>query len=192
MAENQNPRHYVRCKVVGNALDKSKEKQTLSVKIRLRSLAGVGNPAFEGVAEERDLWANLWLTEAAFESSIETLEKVLGWQGKSFEELNEPCFQDVEVVAACEWEEVNGKFRERVVFLNRVGGGGVKKMEADQVKQVVGKLDAMLSRHRSNTPGSKPAAKPATPAAPSRPAAPGPGEPPRTKGDSMDDAEFFA
>lgn len=165
MAENQNPRHNVRCKVIGNALGKSKEKGTPSVRIRLRSIAGVNNPAFEGYPEERDLWADLWLTDNTIESTIETLEKTLGWHGKSFAELNEPCFQDIEVVAVCEWEQVGDKYFERVVFLNRVGGGGVKKLDEDQVKDVVGKLDAVLTRHRQNTPGTgtaRTAARPGT------------------------------
>lgn len=164
MSDAQNPRHNVRCKVVGNALAKSKEKQTPSVRIRLRTIPGA-NPVFEGVNDERDLWTDLWLTENALESTIETLEKTLGWQGKSFAELNEPCFEDVEVVAVCEWEENNGKFYEKVLFLNRPGGGGVKKLDDTQVKDVVVKLDAMLMRRRQNSPGAVPAKGTAKPAA---------------------------
>lgn len=144
-------RHYVRCIVRGNALAESEQKKTPSVKIRLQAIPGA-NEKMEGYAEDRTLWADLWLTDAALESTIETLEKVLKWQGKSFAELNEPCLEGVEVVAACEWEQnqSTGKWFEKVVFLNTPGGGGVKKMEDAQVKSVVSKLDALLARTRQN------------------------------------------
>lgn len=143
-------RHYVRCIVRGNALGESKEKKTPCVKIRLQAVPGA-NPILEGYAEDRTLWADLWLTDNTIESAIETLEKVLGWHGNSFAELNEPILEGIEVDAACEWEEVNGKWYEKVAFLNAPGGGGVKKLEDAQVKTVVSRLDALLSRSRQNS-----------------------------------------
>jgi hypothetical protein len=190
-------RHYVRCIVMGNALAESKEKKTPSVKIRLQAIPGA-NPPIEGFADNRTLWADLWLTDAALESSIETLEKVLGWRGSSFAELNDPCFDGVEVDAACEWEDVNGQWREKVVFLNAPGGGGVKKMEDVQVRQVVSRLDAVLAKVRQNNP-----AAPAKPAPARRVfvglncgvfvvSVDGMVEPPQSRKNDLPDEAFFA
>jgi hypothetical protein len=190
-------RHYVRCIVMGNALAESKEKKTPSVKIRLQAIPGA-NPPIEGFADNRTLWADLWLTDAALESSIETLEKVLGWRGSSFAELNDPCFDGVEVDAACEWEDVNGQWREKVVFLNAPGGGGVKKMEDVQVRQVVSRLDAVLAKVRQNNPAApaKPAPARRAPVGPNRgaPAASADGmvEPPQSRKNDLPDEAFFA
>jgi hypothetical protein len=87
--------HYVRCTITGNALAKSATKGTESVKISLEAVAKEGEPS-------RLLWADLWLTEKTVERTIETLEKTLGWQGKSFAELNAPILAGVEVIAVCE------------------------------------------------------------------------------------------
>lgn len=192
-------RHYVRCTVVGNALAESKEKKTPSVKIRLQAIPGA-NPPIEGFADNRTLWADLWLTDAALESSIETLEKVLGWRGSSFAELNDPCFDGVEVEAACEWEDVGGQWREKVVFLNAPGGGGVKKLEDVQVRQVVSRLDAVLAKVRQNNPAAPTPAKsaPARRApvgpnrAPSAATADGLVEPPQQRKGDLPDEAFFA
>lgn len=193
-------RHYVRCTVAGNALAESKEKKTPSVKIRLQTIPGA-NPVLEGVPDSRSLWVDLWLTEAALESTIETLEKVLGWQGKSFAELNAPCFDGVEVVAVCEWEQNGDKWFEKVVFINAPGGGGVKKLDDAQVRTVVSKLDAMLSNVRRNkgvtptpakTPARTAASKPATPPAGAAAGTYDGPEPPPSGRNNLPDDGYFA
>lgn len=154
-----NERYYVPCTVTGNALAEAKnEKKTPSVKIALRTI-----PQKEG-EQARVLYADLWLSDAAFEGSLKTLEEVLGWTGITLAELNEPVLAGVEVVAVCEQEynEQLNKWFEKVVFINRPGGGGVAKLDDAQSRQVVGKLDALLSRHRQNKPGASRAATPVT------------------------------
>lgn len=144
-----NARYIVPCIVTGNALAESKEKRTPSVKISLRTQDE--NP--------RTLYADLYLTDAAFNATIETLETALGWSGMSLAELNDPVLKGVEVDAVCEIEEyptTNGmQQREAVRFLNAPGsGGGVKKMDSAQVQGVVNRLDALLSRARMSRGGS--------------------------------------
>lgn len=147
-----NERYYVPCTVTGNALAEAKnEKKTPSVKIALRTI-----PQQEG-EHARTLYADLWLSDAAFEGSIKTLEDVLGWTGHTLAELNEPVLAGVEVVAVCEQEynDQKSQWFEKVVFINRPGGGGgVAKMDEAQSRQVVNKLDALLSRHRQNKPAA--------------------------------------
>jgi len=138
--------HYVRCIVTGNALSKSSNKGTASVKIALETIAKEGEPS-------RPLWADLWLTEKTMERTIETLEKALGWQGKSFAELNDPVLAGVEVVAVCEWEvDDQGRDREKVAFLNSTAGGGVKRAEADDVRSIASQADGFLALARANNP----------------------------------------
>jgi hypothetical protein len=138
--------HYVRCRVTGNALAVSKNKGTPSVKISLATVPHEGEVSYP-------LWCDLWLTDATQERTIETLEKVLGWQGQSFAELNEPCFDGVEVVAVCEWEEDDqGRPREKVAFLNSTAGGGVKKAEAGDVRAITSKMDGFLKLARAGKP----------------------------------------
>lgn len=147
--------HYVRCIVTGNALSKSSNKGTASVKIALETVAKEGEPS-------RPLWADLWLTEKTMERTIETLEKTLGWQGKSFAELNEPVLAGVEVIAVCEWEvDDQGRDREKVAFLNSTAGGGVKRAEADDVRSIASQADGFLALARANNPNKpKPQARP--------------------------------
>ena len=147
--------HYVRCIVTGNALSKSSNKGTASVKIALETVAKEGEPS-------RPLWADLWLTEKTMERTIETLEKTLGWPGKSFAELNEPVLAGVEVVAVCEWDvDDQGRDREKVAFLNSTAGGGVKRAEADDVRSIASQADGFLALARANNPNKpKPQARP--------------------------------
>ena len=147
--------HYVRCIVTGNALSKSSNKGTASVKIALETVAKKNEPS-------RPLWADLWLTEKTMERTIETLEKTLGWQGKSFAELNEPVLAGVEVVAVCEWEvDDQGRDREKVAFLNSTAGGGVKRAEADDVRSIALQADGFLALARANNPNKpKPQTRP--------------------------------
>lgn len=139
--------HYVRCTVTGNALAVSKEKRTPSVKIALASVPKDGEMS-------RPLYCDLWLTENAVERAIETLEKALGWTGKSFAELNEPCFVGQEVVAVCAWEmDDMGRQREVVKFLNSTAGGaGVRKAEPQDAKAIAAKMDGFLKLARANNP----------------------------------------
>lgn len=139
--------HYVRCIVTGNALAISKNKGTASVKIALLSAPKDGEA-------QRPLYCDLWLTENAVERTIQTLEKALGWTGKSFSELNDPVFVDQEVIAVCGWEEDDqGRPREVVKFLNSpAGGAGVKRAETQDVKAITSKMDGFLKLARANNP----------------------------------------
>lgn len=155
-----NERYYVPAITTGNALAEAKnEKRTPSVKIAMRT-----HPQQEG-EQPRALYADLWLSDAAFEGSIKTLEDVFGWTGHTLAELNEPVLAGIEVVAVCEQEynEQKNQWFEKVVFINRPGGGGgVAKLDEAQSRQVVGKLDALLNRHRQNKPAAARTTTPVT------------------------------
>lgn len=162
-------RHYVPCIVTGNAIAVSKEKKTPSVRIALKTTD----------AEPRSLWADLWLTDNAFEATLKTLEETFGWEGEKLSDLNEPILKDLTCDAVCEWEQITTQsgqleWKEKVVFLNRTGGGGgVKKLDPAEVQGIVGRLDGLLSRHRQNR-----GTKSTTPPPPRRAPAPPVGRPP--------------
>lgn len=194
-------RHYVRCKVTGNALAiANNEKKTPSVKICLQAIPGA-NEQIEGYADDRILWADLWLSDNAIDASIETLEKALGWNGMSFQDLNEPILVGREVSCACSWEERNGKWYENVDFINSANSGGVKKLEEAQARDVVSKVDAILARARQNSPTAggtsgavrtqSRAAAPRHGASAARTGDPGPSDP-GARSRSLDEENFFA
>lgn len=183
-------RHYVIAEVIGNALaEANNEKRTPSVKVQLQAIPDRNPPTEEGIAPDRVLWADLWLTDAALGATLETLETAFGWLGMTIAELNEPILAGAVVSCACSWEEgTDGKWREKVDYINPPGGGGLKKLEADAAVQVVSKVDAMLARMRTNSPGAK-AAKPAP--RPARTAEYG-ASPPTRREREQSDEDFFA
>lgn len=191
-------RHYVQAVVTGNALALSNEKKTPSVKIQMQAIPD-RNPVEDGVAlaPDRILWADLWLSEAAFASSLETLETVFGWRGMSIQELNEPILVGTEVSCACSWEEgQDGKWREKVDFLNPPGGGmGVKRLDEAAAHDVVSRVDALMQRVRQNAPGGRQIKPPAKAAAQqgARPSmAPDPMGAPAPRGRQSVDEDFYA
>jgi hypothetical protein len=148
--------HYVRCTVTGNALAKSRDKGTPSVKISLATVPKDGEPS-------RDLWCDLWITPATQERTIETLEKALDWHGESFRELNEPILSGKEVVAVCSYEEdYNGHRVEKVSFLNSTKRE-VKKADPLEVRDIAAAGDGFLKLARAGKPRAPKAEKPAAP-----------------------------
>jgi len=140
-------RHTLSAEVTGNANSVSKEKQTPSIKIAFR--VEDENP--------KTVYADLWLTDKTFESTMKTLEEVFGWQGDKISELNEPILKGCKAELVCEWEEFSGQngqeWKEKVVFINRPGGGaGIKKMDEATVSTIAAKLDGVLARHRASRP----------------------------------------
>lgn len=132
--------YYFPAVVTGNALAESKNSKTPSVAVGLRTIPQEGESPMT-------LYANLWLTDAAFEATVKTLREVLGWKGSDLTELNEPILKGIEVTAVCEWTEYEGKGRYEVRFLNSPGGGGgVRKLDETAAKFIVSRLNAKLAQ----------------------------------------------
>jgi hypothetical protein len=141
----------------------------------LREIGDKGTPAFTVTFQTQDetpriLYADLWLTDAAFERSLKVLREVFGWRGSNMEELNTPIFADQVLSLSCRQVQYqtgagDWKQKEEVAFINKPGG--LKKMDAAESGAALGKLNAKLralgGAPKSTTPPGR------TGAAPSRP-----------------------
>lgn len=137
-------RYTVPATVASNALSLSKTKGTPSVKIAFLTI-----PTEDG-EQPRTLYADLWLTDAAFDSSVRTLREVFRWEGNDLAELNAPVLEGFEVDLVCEVEQYedaqgNAKQREAVKFVNAPGGGGVKALDDMAASDLCASLNAKLA-----------------------------------------------
>ena len=111
------------------------EKQTPFIRI----------PCFvtdDGDQDGKEIVWTGWITDAAFDRTIETLCKVFpSWDG-DMEALNSGAFSfagfDCEIVA--ESESFEGKTRIKAKWLNPVGGGGGKEMDGAKVASLISRL----------------------------------------------------
>jgi hypothetical protein len=96
----------------------------------------------DGDQEGKEITWKGWLTQAAFDRTILTLCKVFPrWDG-DFEALQNDTFSfagfDCEIVA--ESKTYNNEKRVEATWLNAVGGGGGKLMDAGKVASLISKL----------------------------------------------------
>lgn len=134
-----NNRYTVLATVMSHALSLSKEKGTPSVKFVFKSTP------VDAEDQPRTLYADLWLTDAAFEASVRTLRETFGWQGADMAELNQPILRDIEVELVCEVEVYENKEREVVRFINLPGGAGVKALDEMAAANLCASLNAKLA-----------------------------------------------
>lgn len=140
-------RYTVPATTSSNALSLSKTKGTPSVKIAFRSV-----PTEDG-EQPRTLFADLWLTDAAFEATVRTLREVFRWEGNDLSELNAPILQGIEVDLVCEVEgytdaQQQPREREVVKFINLPGAGGaggVKALDGMDAANLCSSLNARLA-----------------------------------------------
>lgn len=137
-------RYTVAATTSSNALSLSKTKGTPSVKIAFRSIPT------EEAEQPRTLFADLWLTDAAFDASVRTLREVFRWEGDDLSELNSPILQGIEVDLVCEVEaytdaQQQPREREVVKFVNLPGAGGVKALDGMDAANLCASLNAKLA-----------------------------------------------
>lgn len=74
-----------------------------------------------GEAVDKVYTATLWLSDAALTRTIQTLREI-GWDGRSFAELNDPCrLVDTPVEISVGPEEWDGKTYDKVKFVHAPG-----------------------------------------------------------------------
>ena len=137
-------RYTVPATTSSNALSLSKTKGTPSVKIAFRSVPT------EDSEQPRTLFADLWLTDAAFEATVRTLREVFHWEGNDLSELNAPILQGTDVDLVCEVEgytdaQQQPREREVVKFINLPGAGGVKALDGMDAANLCASLNARLA-----------------------------------------------
>ncbi|MBE2178892.1 MAG: hypothetical protein IAE97_00265 [Chthoniobacterales bacterium] len=102
-----------------------------------------------------------WLTDAAFDRTVETLCKVFGWDGDMFALTDgQYTFDGLECEIVAESETYQGKPRIKVAWLNQLGGGGGKAMEGDKLKGLLdrlGRKSMAIAKRVRTEPGAKPA-----------------------------------
>ena len=138
--------------VVSTALAAVGEKKTPSVKVKFETefaIHDIETPAIQTV------YADLWLTEKCWERSMDNLS-ILGWNGTDLNDLNGTDL----LVGQKAWlvldeEEYNGETRTKVKFINAIGGGGIKAMEADEAKALAASLKGKMLKYRQNKPAPK-------------------------------------
>jgi len=84
----------------------------------------------EGPQAGREIVWQGWLTEAAFDRTVETLAEAFDWDG-DLEEMSQGYVPFVDLLCriVVESEEWEGKTRYRVKWLNPISGGGGKALE---------------------------------------------------------------
>ena len=163
-----------RARTTGTSLAFSKNAGTPSVKIGLESLFDTAAPDAPIPQDHPSrLTADLWLTEKTADRTVETLRGVFGWQGTSFEELNEPNdLIGVEVDVVWDWEEYEGKYSAKVQWINAPGAQMMKRADPAEAARVAAQYNHLLRPAGSRPAGRPaPAARPAPGTAPQRTAA---------------------
>lgn len=99
--------------------------------------------------------------------NVQQIMKATGWDGTSIQELGELDLSEVTVQARIELQSYNGKESYQVAWMDATDaepGRSVKKLSADELKQVDAKFKSLLSARKQVKPAKAPAkAKPATP-----------------------------
>ena len=106
------------------------------------------------VPDEGTAYYDAWLTERAAERTIENLIEVFDFNGdfgdvEQF--LGKPC--NIKVAS----EDYEGKTVYKVVYVNKIGGGGPKALDGDKARSLTAKLKqrtaAIVRHHRkANVP----------------------------------------
>lgn len=136
--------------VLSTALATSKNKGTPSVKIQFGTEFNINDMQ---TPVRKSLYVDLWLTDATFDRTMDTLT-MLGWDGADLNALNGTellCGKEAWVVVA--EEEYEGKVRDKIQFVNPVGGGqSAQRMEDKDAADLAKKLKAKVLKYRQNKP----------------------------------------
>lgn len=100
------------------------------------------------------LRADLWLTQDAFERSIETLGKCFNWYGEDLMEIhnNRTLFAGTDCILVCEEEEWESEPRLKVRFVNPASTVfAIKKERAEELSM---QMNAQLMLFRKKTASS--------------------------------------
>ena len=94
-------------------------------------------------------FADLWLGEGSAERTADTIRKALGHLDEDMRQLrNEAQYRGVRVSLVMQWEEYEGKMREKVQWVNRFGSGpaAISDEKFAALKQKIGGLVARAVR----------------------------------------------
>lgn len=131
-----------RAVVVSNSLSRSGNNKTPGVKILFQTKFVITDPS---VPVEKQIFADLWLTPACVDRTLNSINEAFSVRPKLISDLNEPCLAGKECNIVCETETWEGTEREKVVFINRCPF--VKKLDPDSLQQIVSEIQPMLDNY---------------------------------------------
>ena len=137
-----------------NCLAESSTQKTPSIQMSFQTTSQIV-PGQEPIPTDRHFRADLWLTDATFARSIETLQKVFGWNGTDLQELadNRTLFTGKRVILVCEEEEYEGERRMKVCFINPISS--VYAVPAERAKEIAEEFNSKLASFRSKSKAAK-------------------------------------
>lgn len=133
--------------ITSNALAFSRQKNTPSIKLQLKTDTRLDDNA----PVEKTFYADLWLSDNAKTRTVETL-RAIGYAGNDLTELNNPCLMGYEVEVSTSYEDYNGKSYEKVDFVNEVGSyekRGIKSIDDAQAKRLASSLNAIFRNSKN-------------------------------------------
>ena len=141
--------------ITDHVLKEIGEKNTPAVNFTFETIENVQTKE----PEVKTVYCPLWLTDnkKAWEITMDTLTKVIGWNGDDLSDLNGTGdFVGKEVWLVLDEEEYNGKIQTKVKFINRVGGQTQKPFDPEKAKSLSEKLKGKVLAYRQNSPVSEP------------------------------------
>jgi hypothetical protein len=142
---------HIKAVVLGTTIWSAPNTGTPSVKVRF----GVS----DGVAKPYQLYHDLWLSEKAFDRTMDTLRGVLGWFGCDLNDLYESeTLAGIEVDLAVEDEEFNGKMYKKVKFINPAGHvpkDAVTGVDQNAARRIAAELRGKITMFQQNAAAAK-------------------------------------
>lgn len=135
-------RKYYVATVTGNAMSKSKDKGTPSVNIKVQLNYEQNDPNQKPIG--KTLYGNLWLTYACARKTVETLQKVFGWEGQNITDFNEPILFGKKCIVVTETEEYNGQEREVICFFNKLGGM-MNQVDPTELQKIIDEVQPFVN-----------------------------------------------
>lgn len=152
-------RHTFHATITNNALGKSKEKGTPSIKL----LCHADKDITTGEPANFTCYVDLWLTFACMERTYRTLREVLKWDGDDLLEINQDpeLFSGIQVHLVCDYDVDRNRWEP--VFVNKATA--IRQLDLDDAKDLVAQTQQDFDRVRGvqdDTPAPQPSNQPTT------------------------------
>ena len=121
------------------------DNKTPCVSVKLETVENVvtGEPCIDTV------YASVWLTDKAFERTMETLTEVMGWDGDDLSDLDGTgLLEGKQVWVVLEEETWEGKTKTNVKYINKVGGRPQVTLDPAKAKALAAGLKGRILAYR--------------------------------------------
>jgi hypothetical protein len=139
------------CRVVKSALREIGQKNTPAISFELEITRDVLHDDQDVIGKK--LFWDGFLSDAAFENTLKSLDKALGYTGNDLSDFNRGCVDGKELQAVVEEETNQGKVYNKVKFINAIGSVGGMKVDPAASQSIADRLKGkMLAYRQSNKP----------------------------------------